>query len=136
VRGAARCQRLTALARIAQLVAARPAFDGGWELHVVRYGRLAAAGAVPPRAHPVPYVEALVATAETVRPGPGAAPRASAEEMECVLRWLDSPGVRLVEVDGTWSCPAHGAEGVRGWIERAYRDTDSRRVERAGRPMR
>jgi DNA polymerase-3 subunit epsilon len=136
VRGAARCQRLSALAGIAQLVAARPAFDGGWELHVVRHGRLAAAGTVPPHAHPVPYVEALVATAETVRPGPGAAPRASAEEMECVLRWLDSPGVRLVEVDGTWSCPAHGAESVRHWIEAAYRDTDSRKVDRAGRPMR
>ncbi len=135
VRGAARCQRLTALAGIAQLVAARPAFDGGWELHVVRHGRLAAAGTSPPRAHPTPYVEALVATAETVRPGVGAAPRATAEEMECVLRWLESPGVRLVEVDGTWSCPAHGAEGVRGWIEDAYRD-DSRMVDRAGRPMR
>jgi DNA polymerase-3 subunit epsilon len=135
VRGAARCQRLTSLAGIAQLVAARPAFDGGWELHVVRHGRLAAAGTVPPHAHPVPYTEALVATAETVRPGPGAAPRASAEEMECVLRWLDSPGVRLVEVDGTWSCPTHGAESVRQWIENAYRD-DSRMVERAGRPMR
>jgi DNA polymerase-3 subunit epsilon len=136
VRGAARCQRLSALAGIAQLVAARPAFDGGWELHVVRYGRLAAAGTVPPRAHPVPYVEALVATAETVRRGPGAAPRASAEEMECVLRWLDSPGVRLVEVDGTWSCPSYGAEGVRRWIDNAYRDGDSRKVDRAGRPMR
>jgi DNA polymerase-3 subunit epsilon len=56
--------------------------------------------------------------------------------MECVLRWLDSPGVRLVEVDGTWSCPAHGAESVRRWIEAAYRDTDSRKVDRAGRPMR
>jgi DNA polymerase-3 subunit epsilon len=136
VRGAARCQRLSALSGITQLVAARPAFDGGWELHVVRYGRLAAAGTVPPHAHPAPYVEALVATAETVRRGPGAAPCASAEEMECVLRWLDSPGVRLVEVDGTWSCPSHGAEGVRGWIDNAYRDGDSRRVDRAGRPMR
>jgi DNA polymerase-3 subunit epsilon len=136
VRGAARCQRLSALAGIAQLVAARPAFDGGWELHVVRHGRLAASGTVPPHAHPVPYVEALVATAETVRPGHGAAPRASAEEMECVLRWLDTPGVRLVEVDGTWSCPVHGAESVRRWIDDAYRHIDSRRVDRAGRPMR
>jgi DNA polymerase-3 subunit epsilon len=136
VRGAARCQRLSALSAIVQLVAARPAFDGGWELHVVRFGRLAASGTVPPRAHPTPYVEALVATAETVLPGPGAAPRASAEEMECVLRWLESPGVRLVEVDGTWSCPAYGAESVRAFIERAYREDDSRKVDRAGRPMR
>jgi DNA polymerase III subunit epsilon len=39
-------------------------------------------------------------------------------------------------VDGTWSCPAHGAESVRRWIEAAYRETDSRKVDRAGRPMR
>ncbi|MFL6054626.1 MAG: DEDD exonuclease domain-containing protein [Actinoallomurus sp.] len=136
VRGAARCQRLSALAGLAQLVAARPGFDGGWELHVVRHGRLAAAGTVPPNAHPVPYVEALVATAETVRPGIGATPRASAEEMECVLRWLDAPGVRLVEIDGTWACPPHGAESVRHWIDNAVRRPDSRKVDRAGRPMR
>ena len=30
-----------------------------------------------------------------------------------MLRWLDSPGIRLVEVDGSWSCPAHGAGGQR-----------------------
>src|SRR5690606_26808399 len=61
VRVAARGQRLAALARLPELVAARPAFDGGWELAVVRYGRLAAAGTVPPNAHPRPYVDALTA---------------------------------------------------------------------------
>jgi DNA polymerase-3 subunit epsilon len=29
--------------------------------------------------------------------------------MECVLRWLDQPGVRLVEVHGVFTCPAGGA---------------------------
>ena len=37
-----------------------------------------------------------------------------------MLRWLDLPGVRLVEVDGPWTCPAHGAEGLRAWIDKAY----------------
>ncbi|WP_030145059.1 DEDD exonuclease domain-containing protein [Spirillospora albida] len=135
VRAAARGQRLTALARLPELVAARPAFDGGWELSVVRYGRLAAAGTVPPRARPRPYVDALIATAETVFPPAGGAPGgvppgapssagATAEEMECVLRWLDLPGVRLVEVEGAWTCPAHGAEGLRAWIDNAYASAD------------
>jgi hypothetical protein len=26
-----------------------------------------------------------------------------------VLRWLDGAGVRLVQVDGTWTSPAKGA---------------------------
>jgi DNA polymerase-3 subunit epsilon len=59
--------------------------------------------------------------------------------MECVLRWLDLPGVRLVEVDGAWTCPAHGAEGLREWIDRAY-DTGYERRESSrggsGRPLR
>ena len=36
-------------------------------------------------------------------------PAATAEESEKVLRWLESPGVRLVDVDGVWSCPVRGA---------------------------
>jgi len=50
--------------------------------------------------------DALVATAETVRPGPGPTPAASAEETERILHWLDQPGVRLVSVEGTWASPA------------------------------
>jgi DNA polymerase-3 subunit epsilon len=122
IRAAARCQRLTALARCAQLVAARPGFAGGWEVAVVRRGRLAASGVIPPRAQPRPYLDALVATAETVLEEAGEGPllAATPEEMECILRWLEVPGTRLVELDGVWSCPAHGAEGLRSWIDRAY----------------
>ncbi|MFP3966249.1 DEDD exonuclease domain-containing protein [Actinomadura fulvescens] len=135
IRAAARGQRLTALSRIAQLVAARPAFDGGWEVAVVRHGRLVAAGTIPSQAHPRPYLDALVATAETVIPGPGPSGSATAEEMECVLRWLDTPGARLAEVDGEWSCPAYGAEGLRQWINNAYAPTEP--ADRGfGRPLR
>ncbi|WP_051108928.1 DEDD exonuclease domain-containing protein [Actinomadura flavalba] len=130
VRSAARAQRLGALAGCAELVAARPAPGGGWEIAVVRYGRLAAAGTAPHGAHPRPYVDALIATAETVLPeladGAGGIPAgaasggAGAEEMECVLRWIDVPGARLVELDGTWTCPTHGAEALRERLDRAY----------------
>ena len=37
--------------------------------------------------------------------GGGPAPSASVEETERLLRWLESDGVRLVHVDGEWSCP-------------------------------
>ncbi|HET7531224.1 MAG TPA: DEDD exonuclease domain-containing protein [Mycobacteriales bacterium] len=119
VRTAARMQRLAALAACRELVAARPRFDGGWDLAVMRHGRLAAAGVAPPGAAPRPYVDALVATAEVVTPGPGPTPAASAEEMDCLLRWLAEPGARLVELDGEWASPACGAGGLGDWLASA-----------------
>jgi DNA polymerase-3 subunit epsilon len=139
VRGTARLQRLSALAACPHLVAARPTTGAttgattgrGWELAVVRHDRLAAAGAVPPAAAARPYVEALVATAETVASGPGPTPAASAEEMECVLRWLEA-GARLVELDGVWCSPASGAQRLGRWIEA---ETTGPRATRPGRAV-
>ena len=47
IRAAARSQRLRALTRCAEIVAARRDDQGRWEVHVVRHGRLAAAGVIP-----------------------------------------------------------------------------------------
>jgi DNA polymerase-3 subunit epsilon len=109
VRAVARTQRLTALTRIPQLVAARREDNGRWGVHVIRHGRLAAAGVIPPGADAHQYVAGLVASGETVLSGPGPIPAATAEESERILRWLESPGIRLVEVDGEWTCPVGGA---------------------------
>ena len=119
VRAAARLQRLTALTGVAELVAARPTADLGWEVAVVRSGRLVAAGTIARGVRPGPCIDALVATAETVLPGPGPLPAATAEEVECVLRWLELPGTRLVRLTGTWASPAAGAGGHRTWLEAA-----------------
>ncbi|MDT4887882.1 hypothetical protein FQZ97_1243740 [compost metagenome] len=76
---------------------------------MVRHGRLAAAGVIPAGTEAVAYVEGLRASAETVLPTIGPTPAATAEESEQILRWLESPGVRLVEVVGEWACPVQGA---------------------------
>jgi DNA polymerase-3 subunit epsilon len=102
LRAVARTQRLTELTGVPELVAAAP-HDDGWEIHVLRHGRLAAAGVMPHRTHPAGWVDALVATAESVDVGYGPIPAATAEETECLLRWLDTPGVRVVR--GTWVAP-------------------------------
>ena len=143
VRAAARLQRTAALTSVTELVAARPTADLGWEVAVVRHGRLAAAGVIPRGAHPAPYVEALLATAETVLPGPGPLPASTSEEVGCVLRWLDQPGTRLVRLDGTLASPAFGAGRFRAWLEElsATRDAahpfaDRRQLRPTGRPAR
>ncbi|WP_148614623.1 DEDD exonuclease domain-containing protein [Nocardioides rubriscoriae] len=112
VRAAARTQRLTSLTHCPEVVATRREDDGRWAVHVVRYGRLAAAGVMPPGVDAHSYVAALRATAETVAPPsrtPGPTPAATAEETEKVLRWLEAPAVRLVDIDGEWTCPVAGA---------------------------
>lgn len=117
VRAVARQQRIVSLTSVPELVAARPTADLGWEVAVVRHGRLVAAGTIPRGAHPAPYVDALVATAETVVPGPGPLPAATAEEVGCVLRWLETDGTRLVRLDGVLASPAHGAGGHRSFLD-------------------
>ncbi len=109
VRAAARTQRLTSLTRCPEVVAARREDNGRWAVHVIRYGRLAAAGVIPPGADAHLFVTELRATAETVRPSPGPLPAATAEESERILRWLESPSIRLIEIDGEWTCPVNGA---------------------------
>lgn len=109
VRAASRTQRLTALTRCAELVAARRDETGRWQVHVVRYGRLAAAGQIPANADAHQFVADLRSCAETVLAAPGPVPAASAQETECILRWLEQPGIRLVHVEGDWALPVAGA---------------------------
>jgi DNA polymerase-3 subunit epsilon len=109
IRSASRTQRLRGLTRCSELVAARREADGRWAVHVVRHGRLAAAGVIPAGAHAGEWVKQLRSSAETVTPGPGPTPAATAEETEKILRWLESDGVRLVHVEGEWSSPLGGA---------------------------
>jgi DNA polymerase III subunit epsilon len=116
LRASIRMQRLRSLTTIAELVAARPKAKGGWELSVIRHGRLAAAGVSPPGTHPRPIVDMLVASAETVRPGPGPTPCASAEETERVLSWLERDGTRLVQTSDGWALPAAGASRFRALL--------------------
>ncbi|MCW2830989.1 MAG: exnuclease protein [Aeromicrobium sp.] len=106
LRAVVRTQRLRELTDVDELVAAAP-HPTGWEIHVIRYGRLAAAGVMPHGTHPIGWVDALLATGETIEPGFGPAPVATVEETETLLRWLASPGLRMVR--GAWHTPLDGA---------------------------
>ncbi|MFN8046531.1 MAG: DEDD exonuclease domain-containing protein [Dermatophilaceae bacterium] len=118
VRGASRAQRLAPLSRIPELVAARRHLTaGGWELICVRHGRLAGSTRSPRGADPMPHVDALRASAEVVPAPLPPAPAAHPEETELVLRWLETPGVRIVDVDGEWTCPVGGASAAREELE-------------------
>jgi DNA polymerase III subunit epsilon len=119
VRAATRVQRLAPLSATAELVAALRTGRGGWELVLVRYGRLAGTTVSPPGGDPRPFVQALQDSGERVQPGPYPRPAAHPEETEQVLRWLEQPGIRLVHLDGEWSCPLNGAARDRDRLDPA-----------------
>nr|WP_281371987.1 DEDD exonuclease domain-containing protein [Modestobacter versicolor] len=100
VRAVRRRQRLESLARVPELVLARPDGAGGWQLSVVRRGRLVAAGVAERGRSVRAYLADLRATAETPD-GPPDELAASVDETELVLRWMEKPGTRLVDVTGT-----------------------------------
>jgi DNA polymerase III subunit epsilon len=122
LRAAHRAQRVFGLAAVRQLVAAARRPEGGWELHAIRHGRLAGAAVSPPQSHPQPYVDAMLAAAEVVSPVPPPKAAALIEETECILRWLDRDGVRLVALDGVWVCPWPAAGAFREFTNAAEQD--------------
>jgi DNA polymerase-3 subunit epsilon len=96
-----RSHRIGQLCVTQEIVAACPTPDGGWEIHVIRYGRLAGAAIAEPGIDPLPIVETLIATAEF------GLHEVLSEETAAVAAWLDQPGVRLVHTSTPLSMPVH-----------------------------
>ncbi|MGY1785722.1 DEDD exonuclease domain-containing protein [Geodermatophilus sp. SYSU D00698] len=141
VRAVRRRQRLESLAAVPEMVIARPDGAGGWALSVVRRGRLVAAGCAPRGTSVRDTLAVLRATAETTPDDGGLA--ATVDETELVMRWMEKPGTRLVEVTGTLACAAPGTGGLSGFLARveagrALRDPfhDGRQLGTRTRPER
>ena len=115
LRTAARAERLDPLRRARQILAARRAEGGGWEIVLVRYGRFAGTAVSPPGRSPMPVVESLRETGAQVPPGQTRGGTASDEETALLAEWLERPGTRLIEADldttdgPGWSVPVRGA---------------------------
>lgn len=122
-----RMHRLAAIASISEIVVARRTPEGGWELAVIRYGRLTGAATAARRVHPMPIVDAITAAAETVIPDDTPLRGASPEEVGLVARWLDSDGVRIVHTTDGYAEPVHGAGAWQQWCTAAR--TVSRREQ-------
>ncbi len=101
-RAVASASALRAFGQVPQLVAASPR-PGGWDVHVVRHGRLAAATFCPVGADAWRVLETAVAAAEEVaRPCPPAT-SALVAESRLLLRWLEQ--ARLLDIEGRWCQP-------------------------------
>jgi DNA polymerase-3 subunit epsilon len=102
---------------VPELVLARPDGAGGWHLSVVRRGRLVAAGNAAVGCSVRGALAGLLATAETPA-GPDDEAAASVDETELVLRWMEKPGTRLVELTGTLASPAPGTGAYSRFLDR------------------
>jgi DNA polymerase-3 subunit epsilon len=117
VRAVRRRQRLESLAAVPELVLARPDGSGGWQLSVVRRGRLVAAGVAERGRSVRGHLADLKTTAETPT-GPEGELAASVDETELVLRWMEKPGTRLVELTGTLASRTPGTGGYDDFLAR------------------
>lgn len=106
---AARAESVRALRDIPEILAYSPGPEGGFDLAVIRHGKLAAAAhSRGPRGIDEAFV-AIRASAEWV-PAPGKLPTASdslAEETRLLSQWLQS--ATLTSMRGAWSLPRTGA---------------------------
>ena len=117
VRAVRRRQRLASLAAVPEFTIARPDGAGGWHLTVVRRGRLVAAGSAPHATSVRSALAGLLLTAETPT-GPDDELAASVDETELILRWMEKPGTRLVELTGILASPAPGTGAFTAFLDR------------------
>ncbi len=134
LRAVRRRQRLESLGAVRELVLARPDDAGGWELSVVRVGRLVSAGVAPRGTSVRATLTGLLSTAETPI-GPDGELAASVEEAELVLRWMEKPGTRLVELDGTLASPAPGTGAFSRFLAMTDGSAAGRDPFEDGRPL-
>ncbi len=126
VEGATRAQRLASLRRCT-IVAARP-LDGGWDLVAASSGRLSGTAHANEgiwKAADALLAGARAATTSSVDDSAVSPPPPLVEEQTLVANWLDSPGVRLLHVDGEWSQPVTSAGRHRAWVDARRSDHDT-----------
>jgi DNA polymerase-3 subunit epsilon len=121
LQAAATSSRLRAVGACRLITAAAPSPQRprSWDLVVIKHGRLVASACVPHGPRLRPALDALVATAPTVDGHGHGLPLAHIDEALAVLTWLEAPGVRLADVDGTWAMPIGSAVGRVGPYRRA-----------------
>jgi DNA polymerase-3 subunit epsilon len=128
VRASVRRHQLETLADAEEVVAAQ-LVEGAWHIHVIRHGRLAAAGVAPRSTDPRPVVDALVATAEVIPPD-----AALTEESEMLWRWLID--ARLVRTSASLALPIHVGGEVADSLRRAREAAETLRYSSDRRGLR
>ena len=105
-RAASRIERLNSIAKLPELIVARPSGEH-WEFVSIRYGRLAATNVSTPTTSVAVALDALQIMAEQVADS-GFLQQVNHEEVELLLNYLAEPGLRLVKVEGEYAFATFG----------------------------
>lgn len=115
--GISRSAHIRALRKIPELVAASPTANGGWDIHVIRHGWLAASAHAAHGVNPHPIVDSTVQLAATFMDG-----NSLVAETEMLISWLSNGSTRMVRItDGfTWHTPVktrpYSADIAKRWL--------------------
>ena len=110
------------------LIAASPG-QRMWDLHVIKFGRLAGASQLDPQIPSQPQLDiASDCAAAVAAPTKGTA-AAVPEEATLILKWLQQPGVRLAQIDGQLMNPIHAPQRYLAKLPTVHRLTYPPRAE-------
>jgi len=118
IRGTSRGQRIRSLTRVPHLIAVKDQSESAFELICVRYGRLAGSAQTSDKNRIDDVADSLRATSEIIEENDSILPASSHEEVEKILRYLESDDVSLYELDGEWSMPTYGSAVARSQFTR------------------
>jgi DNA polymerase-3 subunit epsilon len=114
IRGTSRGQRIRSLTRVPHLIAVKKfevkeQTSSSFEIICVRYGRLAGSAQCSDSRLITEVADSLRLTSEIVEDDGSILPASSNEEVEKILRYLESGLIELYEIDGEWSMPTFGS---------------------------
>ena len=105
-RAASRIERLNSIAKLPELVVAKPIGEH-WEFASIKFGRLAATNVSTDTNSVATALETLDLISEQV-PNSGFLQQVNYEEVELILNYLSEPGIRLVRIEGEYSFATFG----------------------------
>ena len=105
-RAAARIERLNSIAKLPELIVTK-AIGEHWEFVSIKFGRLAATNISSATTSVSDALATLNLLAEQV-PNSGFLQQVNHEEVELILNYLESPGVRIVKVEGEYAFALFG----------------------------
>ena len=128
LRGVSRGARIRALTRIPELIVAQKLShpdDGRWEFVCIRHGKFAGSAISKVGVDVQHTITSLIVSAEVVADRDSILPASTYEEVEKLLSYVESEGIRLVQLTGEWVSPVFGAGAARFELEKIRnRDQD------------